>query len=313
MATFALTYRLRLDEPTLVGRPGGDANTVWSHDYLPGSSVRGAVLGRVGFTDTLAKQMLAGDDVRYLNAHLAVSRNGEWRRTLPIPLTWRAPKSGKDMVVQACPGHETKEESKAIRGWFVPCSHPACLVEPTVVLTLHHQRHRGLGRPVRTSPDGRDAGTIYRYASLAPGQHFMGAVVSEDRSALEQIKQRALNGAIRLGKARRGYGTAAIVDAQIVENWREIDSSAQKPAEFMMTLLSPALFRTAAGAPALQPCDEELQHALAQHAAVIDVSASVEQVGGFNRKWSLPVPAVFVRGCCGLHVPRQVHRPRSVP
>ena len=41
-----LTFKLTLQEPTLVTAPGGDPNTDESQAYIPGSAIRGALVTR---------------------------------------------------------------------------------------------------------------------------------------------------------------------------------------------------------------------------------------------------------------------------
>ena len=89
MAKAALTYVLRLTEPLLAGRTGGDANTALSYDYVPGSLVRGAVLSRLGYRNPDGVKLLTPEVATFLNAYPARHIRGAWKRTLPFPLNWR--------------------------------------------------------------------------------------------------------------------------------------------------------------------------------------------------------------------------------
>ena len=312
MAASVVLYRLRLVEPVLAGRPGGDANTVWSYPYLPGGAIRGAVLSAVGFDPALVTALVHEERATFLNAYLGVKDESRWLRSLPVPLTWRSQKQqgANDViaVIAAAPGTETMEDTRSIRGFFADSSRKTFVTEPDLNLQVHHQRHSGLGRPVKSSPDDREPGTIFRFASLAANQRFSGAILIPDDTrtevmrALEPVKAGAT---LRIGKARRSYGLAVIEEVTILPNWDESPSGAASAAKvFTLTLLSPALFRDGFGGRTLEPDSGELARLLGQPATVIGATTSAEPVGGFNRKWNLPLPSTIAAAAGSTYLVR---------
>lgn len=100
-----LTYQIRLLEPVLVTKLDGDPNSNISYDYLPGSVLRAALLGRFASDNNVAVKDVLEDErtkadaarlffghARFLNAYPVDRLNN---RTLPKPLSWRQSKSAR--------------------------------------------------------------------------------------------------------------------------------------------------------------------------------------------------------------------------
>ena len=92
-----IIYRLTLLEPVLVTALDGDPNSAVAFDYLPGSVLRGALIGQYLRVNNISpKQFNAGNDeiqrlffnggTRFLNGY-PVERN---QRTLPVPESWQS-------------------------------------------------------------------------------------------------------------------------------------------------------------------------------------------------------------------------------
>ena len=285
MAQQALVVRFRLEEPTLAGRPGGDPNTVWSYPYIPGSVFRGAVLARTGFTGTVFDRLLGDTGGTWLNAYPGVNRANKWIRTLPAPLIWRQSKE-TGLFVPSKPGIEAKEDTRPLSGFAAVTEKETFAVDdPAFTLTLHHDRDRVLGRPTR------DSGSIFRYAALASDQVFIAAVLG-DKIVLDAVATILKSGDIRLGKARRGYGGVDILDASVQAEWQEYPSNSAPSASFAMSLLSAGLFRNSDGTPSLAPDATELSKLLEVDTQIAGQTVSPTSIGGFNRKWNLPLPTV---------------------
>ena len=91
----AITLTLETQQPILATSFQGDPNSDVSYSYIPGSMIRGAIIGRYLRRHRLSELDLTNNEVkrlffnanstRYLNAYLL---SQEKKRTLPIPLSW---------------------------------------------------------------------------------------------------------------------------------------------------------------------------------------------------------------------------------
>lgn len=325
MTPSVLTYRVTLLEPVLVTALEGDPNSAVSFPYLPGSVLRGAAIagymrgkpgGRLDVTDPAVRRLFFDATTCYLNGYLVV----DGQRTLPCPLSWQVKKgeaepiydfavaepprgggadaqwqpvsSGTRFCVvdapRAAPGDEEAREEDAD---YERTPAAVCLARPLFSINVHTARDREYGRPREAS------GAVYRYQALAPGQTFAAAVVCDPRDA--EFLQTLLSGTVQLGGSRSaGYGRAILSGVTLEKpGWREVGG--QLPGEvcdpLMVTLLSPALLRDAAGGGQFVAEPEAVRAAIA---ARLETSAlKLEKAflrgqvtGGFNRAWGLPLP-----------------------
>jgi len=309
-----LTYQIRLLEPVLVTKLDGDPNSNISYDYLPGSVLRAALLGRFASDNKVAVKDVLEDErtkadaarlffghARFLNAYPVDRLNN---RTLPKPLSWRQSKSARantrDDEKHKVPIYDfaieqrDNEQYQRAEGAFCFVDYRgsvARLVSPERQVMIHTQRasqdgRRNYGRALKND------GAVYRYESLAAGQVFAAAILCDDADA--KLFERLLRGEYSLGGARTaGYGRVRIENAECADAWREAPGQIEDSAhELIVTLASDVLLRNAYGQ---YVADAEL---LARHIAErLGVEAPLEQafvsahpVGGFNRKWGLPLP-----------------------
>ncbi len=259
---------------------------------------------------------------RYLNGY-PVSQNA---RGLPTPASWlhrkEDDKTAHDFAVQAWEQFELTESVSAdagscprqvSRNWerykapFCTISEQtARLIEPDRRVTVHTARNRRLGRAAHPEAvrEGEETGAVYRYDALAAGQIF-GAVIVCDVDSDAEVLEPLLTGEVVLGGSRNsGYGHAVIEPCEVPDDLRDGREAARRDSDrLIITLLSDAILCADNG----------------QHTATADtVKKAVEQrlgvplryaddppgrciylnsryVGGFNRKWGLPLvqtPAV---------------------
>ena len=309
-----LTYQIRLLEPVLVTKLDGDPNSNISHDYLPGSVLRAALLGRfasdnnVAVKDVLEHERTKADaarlffgHARFLNAYPVDRLNN---RTLPKPLSWRQSKSARnearDDEKHSVPIYDfaiaQRDNDQYQRAEGIFCfmgdrGSTVRLVSPERQVMIHTQRasrdgKRNYGRALKGD------GAVYRYESLAAGQVFAAVILCDEADA--ELFESLLKGEYSLGGARTaGYGRVRIENAERMDTWREAPGQIEDPAhELIVTLASDVLLRNPHGQ---YVADAEL---LARHIAErLGVEAPLEQafvsahpVGGFNRKWGLPLP-----------------------
>jgi CRISPR-associated protein Csx10 len=324
-----ITFLLETQQPVLATSFQGDPNSDVSFAYIPGSMIRGALIGRyLKRHPELPEDILSDADInkevkrlffdgntRYLNAYLFC--NKQKRRTLPVPLSWYK-KKDEELLQEQEPALEVYDLSnyEAEQESLKNLSERFCIVnERQVVLyrekrriNIHTARDRTKGR---SSPTKRDQatnqvieegeGAIFRYEALDVKQTFQGVILCEDDDA-ERIERLLKPADIWLGGSRSaGYGHIKIISIdkpQEVEDWNEIQSEPENQVnrkKLKITLLSDTVLRDCCGQFSADPClvkqaiKDKLQVQLPQ-ATNVFISSTV--VGGFNQKWGLPLPQV---------------------
>jgi CRISPR-associated protein Csx10 len=314
-----LTYHIELLEPTLVTALGGDPNSAVTFDYLPGSVLRGAIIGKYIQAKTSAtasfdpavphiRRLFFNGTTRYLNGYPLLPSDiaKGYRRTLPTPLSWQHEKGNDTKLVDFAveiPDDEDIQwqgESKP----FCLCMEAGTvsLMQPRHHIAIHTARTRRFGRAM---PAGDDAllndetpGAIYRYEALAAGQTFAAAILcdhDEDAATLHAL----LTGYATLGGARSsGYGRVRLKEVDERTSWSEVgDGHLPEVHEGAMTItfLSDALLRAEHGQFVVDP--EAVTQALSAQLGGIVLHMQRQkiflrgcEIGGFNRTWGLPLP-----------------------
>lgn len=300
----ALLYRLHLLEPVLVSQAGaGEENSAIGFSYLPASALRGALAARwlakhpgVDLAaDATGRAWFLDGAVCYLNAYPDL--DGE--RTLPVPASWFVKKE------------QAEDEKATIYDLAVapppvqlqikpPKGGPFCIVERNepersgdmatlvaaerteqVHITLEDVNRRGEGNQV------------FRYEALAPGQDFIGVIIAPEKQDLSKIKALLTEEDLRLGTAHlAGYGRVAVEALdEIPSGWRECPSCSVTDGRIVVTLLSPAILRSDNGQVGWDD-GQALASSLGLPAdtKVVAAYGKTSLMGGYNRKWSLPLP-----------------------
>lgn len=310
----AITYQLQLLEPALVTSLSGDPNSAASFDYLPGSVLRGSFIGRYLqqhqidlVTDAVARNLFLSGETRWFNAY-PVDRLG--KRCLPTPLSLHRLKVGNeneifDLAIN--PRSDIKEQWATVGSAFCQfADQQVRLIEPERNISVHTARTRRFGRARSDKLDeakGDVRGAVYRYDALAVGQVFEAAVLCNDADAAE-IKK-LLSGKIGLGKSQNGgYGQAVIIKVSEPIKWSEFplpnflnssneDGDATLPSELIITFLSNVLLRdekTGQFIVDAEVAHQALQTKLGGTLTLTRAFTRQEVLGGFNRKWGLPLP-----------------------
>ncbi|MEW6771600.1 MAG: CRISPR-associated RAMP protein Csx10 [Bacillota bacterium] len=309
-----ITYRVTLLELALLTALEGDPNESVSFDYVPGSVLRGALIKKftraknlktLDAADGLVRRLFFDGTTRYLNGY-PLDRQG--KRALPVPLSWQQDKKAVSKQTDEKPApiydfainDQPKDIDKAqgVKKPFCTLTKEGVrLIRPERQLSIHTARNRRYGRAVRQSSAAaeEDSGAVYRYEALAAGQTF-GALILCDRSEDAELLLPLLEGEVFLGGSQTaGYGRAKIDGVRLVsEGWREVDGelTVKSHSQLIVTLLSDALLRDENGQFTANPdvvcavLNEKLGVKLKMEKAFIRAGA----VGGFNRKWGLPLP-----------------------
>jgi CRISPR-associated protein Csx10 len=311
-----ITYRITLLEPTLVTALDGDPNSAVTFNYLPGSVLRGAVIGKYLRTKNLttdqfdaadpeAQRLFFDGTTCYLNGYPIEND----KRTLPTPQSWQHEKGEEtslhDFAVEPLPPEDTEQWQPAPKPFCVLTDDGARLIQPDRHITVHTARNRRFGRPqdphlVRKD---EDPGAVYRYDALAAGQTFAAAILCDDTDA-KDLKS-LLTGEVTLGGSRSGgYGRVRFENAKEETTWREVDGPLESDADgqLIITLLSDALVRDNNGQFVVDPAavTAALEARLGVPLTPYQYPDETEPqkwaylrgqtIGGFNRKWGLPLP-----------------------
>lgn len=301
----ALLVDLIAQQPLLLTHPGGgEENSAVSYSYIPGSVLRGLLVGC--YLNASPKADLAGDPearvlffdgtVRFLNAY---PRYGQHERMLPVPHSWYQDKeeqgagSGEfhDFAVE-----EPDDDDIQWKGFRIPfCrlgSSKAYLYRPSPHVATHNATQGPRGQK------GKDQSTVFRYEAIAAGEHFRGVILSEDESALDCLqKLLKRQQAYHLGGSRNaGYGRVCLKAMTIVEGWQEYPASDEEvDGKVIVTLLSDTILRDTNG-----QIRSDISVVLRQRPE--HSFQRVKIVGGFNRKWGLPLPQAHALAAGSVYV-----------
>ncbi|MEH2092544.1 RAMP superfamily CRISPR-associated protein [Nostoc sp.] len=315
----AITFLLHTQQPILATSLQGDPNSDVSHDYILGSMIRGALIGRylrqnnIKHTDDILDSQRFPDikrlffdasKTRYLNAYPV---DIDKKRTLPIPLSWYKNKGeefSEDPDKQGKPVYDFSKISIDERDEDLSpklLEEKFCTVSDSDVLlyrvkrriNIHNQRDRKRGRGIEGS------GAVFHYDAIDAVQTFQAVVLcdsEEDKSIIESLLQ--LEDVWLGGSQSAGYGHVKIELLNNDGEWYEVGIDSKKRIErnenLTITLLSDTIICDEWGQTVTDPerlrqlFSESLNEEIKFQKGGIYASSLI--VGGFNRKWGLPLP-----------------------
>ncbi|MGB3266169.1 MAG: CRISPR-associated protein Csx10 [Microcoleus sp.] len=305
-----ITLTLKSQQPILATSFQGDPNSDVSYSYIPGSMIRGAIVGRYMRQHHLSELDLTNEKVkrlffdanttRYLNAYF-LSYEKQPQRTLPLPLCWFKDK-GEELTDDSSitvydfsiDRGDDPETPKSVGEYFWTKERGVVkLYNEKRRINIHNFRDRQKGR----STDNQ--GEIFRYDALDAGQKFQSVILCEDEDVITIQMLLVTEPNIWLGGSQSaGYGHTKIIDLKILDNWNEIGIPAEdreNGESLSITLLSDTLLRNECGQPVADPMlikqavEEVLNISLPEPS---NIFAGSTLIGGFNRKWGLPLPQV---------------------
>ncbi|WP_332985837.1 RAMP superfamily CRISPR-associated protein [Microcoleus sp. A003_D6] len=307
--------------------PQGDPNSDVSFPCIPGSMIRGVLISRylqdrgLRSTDDIldtskfpeVQRLFFDGSTRYLNAYLY--SNDQEKRTLPVPRSWLKKKGdeatdSKDLSIYDFSWEQPNQDIS-----YKSLNESFCTVDDEDVvlykekrrINIHNMRDRKKGRGTD------DNGAVFRYDALDAGQTFQGVILCDNADDVAKIKPLLELKDIFLGGSRKaGYGhtTIEIIPNKEDINWHEVETPLEDREDrelLRITLLSDLILRDRCGQyvamPPIQLITDEgereidpLTQLLEQ---LLDVKLEPQSsftssivVGGFNRKWGLPLPQV---------------------
>lgn len=318
----AITFSLHTKQPLLATSFQGDPNSDVSYAYIPGSMIRGAIIGRYMKHHSLSELDLANEHVqklffdakriKYLNAYLL---SQEKQRTLPILRSWFRDKETKlneetkmihayDFSIERNEG-EPETPKFVGEGFWTKESGLVKYYKEKRRINIHNRRDRTKGRSTQITGEGE----IFRYDAIDAGQTFQAVILCEeiDTHLIELLEK---SPDIWLGGSQSaGYGHTQITDIQTHDSWNEVGSPEGRTEDdnFTITLLSDLILRDEMGQYAVIPPSPQQTSTPIQKALETALTKIISQnitlqpkasftsstlIGGFNRKWGLPLPQV---------------------
>jgi CRISPR-associated protein Csx10 len=325
----AITFLLHTKQPILATSLQGDPNSDVSFSYIPGSMIRGVLISRylhyhgLRSTDDIldysqfpdvkrlfVKRLFFDGSTRYLNAYLYSHENE--KRTLPVPRSWLKKKGDEATDSKAITVYDFSWEQPS-QDSYKSLNEGFCTVDDEDVvlykekrrINIHNMRDRKKGRGI----DG--SGAVFRYDALDAGQTFQGVILCDHPDDVAKIKPLLEPKDIWLGGSQSaGYGYTEISHIQEQDIWHEvgIEPKYREERELLrITLLSDLILRDRCGQyvamPPMQLITEEKEREVDPLTQLLEQLLEVKLepqssfisslvVGGFNRKWGLPLPQV---------------------
>ncbi|MEA5515826.1 hypothetical protein VB654_17445, partial [Nodularia sp. UHCC 0506] len=157
----AIIFSLHTQQPLLATSFQGDPNSDVSYSFIPGSMIRGAIIGRYMKQHKILDLDLNNDEVKrlffdssktqYLNAYL-LSQEG--KRTLPVP---RCLFKDKDLELNRVYNWSTEQDKDELKTpkfigeqYFRQKGESIILYEEKRRINIHNQRDRQKGRSTQT-------------------------------------------------------------------------------------------------------------------------------------------------------------------
>jgi len=300
--TLFFPYTLTLGAPLLATRVDADTSSAATSRFIPGSMIRGALAGKMDPQDPLFHTLILSGKVCCLNCYPQTSAG---YRSLPVPVSLRAPKYELlnryyDLSNYRSKEEWPEEELEKTPAEFVTLDQPDYRwVKVETTLKIHHQRDRKLGHATKQTG-------LFAYESMDPGQTFGGYLVvqEDDRETIMELFDKVatlLGDTLLLGRSRRAeYGGLAslswketdVPDRELAPYGVRLDRDVEPGERFRVLLTSDYVGRFIhSGLVNPIAFGEELAQALgADSAEVVNQFLDFRRIGGFNRKWQLPLP-----------------------
>lgn len=288
----ALILHLQLETACLFsGMGNGDENSSRSLPYIPGSALRGALVARFGPAgkdlpvEEKSRRLFFDGSVRYLNAYLA--SDTQWTRSLPRPASWRKRKNDdlegavtRDFALKADKDFDTQ-----VRVSFVAQES----TDTWLAFNPEEQLLTHTGAEKRGTVKKGES-MVFQYQALAQGQMFVAVILCAEQRDTDELKKLLdQNKILSIGRSHSAsYGRVRIEKIVEQETWPEFEPG-RLQNKTIITLLSDALLRDGTGQPTFD-MDACLSAWLNRTVKRISAFIQPAAVGGFNRKWGLPLP-----------------------
>lgn len=292
--TIYYQFMLRTLQPVKMGGTGSQVDNQNSLDYISGSALRGAFIGRylrlhdcqLHEDDTERKRWLGGG-IRFLNAYLMVDK----MRGLPFPACLYASKEHLRQFAQT--GHLTtvfNSLHQPVNDGMkrIPPKGYVAFNSDTIKVTqtrMQDQLHINLQR---------EKTALYRYESIDVGQSFLFAIAVEENDAKIEKFLRSFDGqSLYLGGSKSsGYGKCLLRFMCSSTQDSEFVPHSFDNGTFFMYCTSDIILRDNCGRYLSQIPANLLREKLGVTVDIDNFAVQVVQIAGFNNKWGSRVPQV---------------------
>ena len=305
-----LVYKIFTEEPVKISGQNKAEEAESSLDYIPGSAVRGAVVGAYLRRRAMEEETHTGSWKRkllkhtwFLNAYplyreKSGTKEGTERRSLPAPWCFYGKKAdltrynGGEISVRNIlnPGENTGSAEEKV-----------CAKEPFVffgkdtVYGVKVRKEFRLHVSVNAS-ENHGAGTaMFRYGVISPGQEFCGIIMTEDDSLADEIKKLISEEVYYLGGSKgSGYGQTRFSFLRETAGEMELSLDWQRDQkEFYLYYLSDGILYDEYGNLTGRLPEKFLEDALGlekvQYAGEAGRTVSIT---GYNSAWRAALPQV---------------------
>ncbi|NGP61240.1 hypothetical protein FLT15_23700 [Paenibacillus thiaminolyticus] len=296
-------------EPLKIGAGGNKANQIEpSKDYIPGSTIRGAIIGQ------LIRRRLFDDNriailtqMECYNAYPSVGNN----LYIPAPQHLRINKheyrqakikndfdqTGNDRMIALTNLHDDSDLANhdALPLRFISIHNSELTgMNPVKEYRLHHNTSRNKGKKEREN--------LFRYQAMAPGHTFRAIIRYDDSLAtvLRPVLEQTTN--LYMGGAKgSGYGLCRMTPlCSAVTEYEKANkvlglhtlqtSSATKVSELTITCLSDCVFRNEFGQPVNFMPETELQQLCGVRVTLSKQYVQAGMTEGYNMTWRARYP-----------------------
>lgn len=250
--------------------------------YIPGSAMRGYVFCRYDEKALSEKKKKLFEEVCFLNAYPCT----EGKELIPSPKGFYEDKKEaeekKPLQTVLVDGQDIEGLKRARIGEFSSISDG---------IIRYYSVKTGSDLKIRMEEE-----QMFRLEYIESGHVFSGAIASEDRAVLEEIKA-FLSGEIMLGNGRSmGLGRCLVVSAEITDTrpYQDYAVPGSLSGEGYLMLLSPAAMRGANGEYAGLDTKKLEEMLGVTNLKVLFCSTSTVSVQGYNRTWGGRIPSVVM-------------------
>lgn len=332
----AIKVVITLNSPLLIARPeNGDENSRTSLDYIPGSTIKGVVIKhylqqkQISITDDAMqkadsdiREFFFSNQLQFLNGYLYSEVFSSASRALPTPASWFIEK--KDVELQnttrniwdfALERHNLEQAKTEPRRYFWNAPEAPeeglwrCPLAYTEFTTMVHNASLDPHQKSSTTS------TVFRYELINTGQSFCAYIIAKNEVLLDRLFESVPEGKVWLGASTKSsYGETSF-SKEVVSDWQEyLPSQNQDEGEITFTLQSDLIIKDNSGESSL-----DFSQALQAYLNLPDKPTPVrcfqksDIVGGFNRKWGLPIiqERVIQKGSCFVYETNEILSPES--
>ena len=323
----AIKIVITLNSPLLIAAPEyGDENTRSSLDFIPGSTIKGVVIKHYLQKKKLSqipddlmqdqssevRSFFFSDTVQFLNGYLHSDKIPGAPRALPRPASWFVEKVDKEYqnsnrdVHDFALGSSSLDQAKTEpRSYFWHA--PEDLGENQWRYPLGSTEFITMVHNASTDPHKKSSvtSTVFRYQLLNAGQSFCAYIIAEDAKQIAELFEYVPDGKVFIGGSSGSSYGDTLFTKEKVSVWKEYTSPASEgDNELCFVLLSDLILKNDSGENSLDFSLELQKHLNLKNKPTPKKSFLLTgTVGGFNRKWGLPIiqHTVLQKGSCFVY------------